>query len=282
MVETQEAGSSLGARTGWWSALAQLRWAAPAARPLAGGELSPDGPAALTLPEVIQIAKLNQTNIQVGLYTRVKLRLSGDSPSSPLSHPASMALKVALFLLSTFFCAASAAGGDWKMLWSDEFDADGLDKSKWTAEVGLGCQYLSQGWPMCGWGNGELASGRAVVWRAGGHSCGRPAGRAGGRAGLVSLLAALCAAVPISKDWLASLFRSNTTHPTTLWWRTASCTSLHARRATIRCRRLGLVACKERGGGSQGADLHAAEATLPAFGAANIGRSAQGLGRSLP
>ena len=40
----------------------------------------------------------------------------------------------------------NAAVGDWKLVWSDEFDGNGLDTDTWTYEIGNG------NW---GWGNGE-------------------------------------------------------------------------------------------------------------------------------
>ena len=39
----------------------------------------------------------------------------------------------------------------WDLVWSDEFDSNAVDQSKWTHEIGTGSQYN-----MWGWGNGEL------------------------------------------------------------------------------------------------------------------------------
>lgn len=38
----------------------------------------------------------------------------------------------------------------WELVWSDEFDGQSLDLSKWTPQIGDGCPEL------CGWGNNEL------------------------------------------------------------------------------------------------------------------------------
>lgn len=40
----------------------------------------------------------------------------------------------------------------WSLVWSDEFDGETLDESKWEAQLGTGCPDL------CGWGNGEFQS----------------------------------------------------------------------------------------------------------------------------
>lgn len=41
--------------------------------------------------------------------------------------------------------------GDWSLVWNDEFDGDRVDTSKWTFQVGDGCDI-----GLCGWGNNEL------------------------------------------------------------------------------------------------------------------------------
>ena len=41
--------------------------------------------------------------------------------------------------------------GDWTLAWNDEFDGDRLDTSKWSFQVGNGCDI-----GLCGWGNNEL------------------------------------------------------------------------------------------------------------------------------
>ena len=43
-------------------------------------------------------------------------------------------------------------GQGWKLVWSDEFDGDSLDGSKWSYMLGDGTDY---GLPS-GWGNNEL------------------------------------------------------------------------------------------------------------------------------
>lgn len=40
---------------------------------------------------------------------------------------------------------------DWRLVWADEFDGDVLDTSKWSVQVGDGCDI-----DLCGWGNNEL------------------------------------------------------------------------------------------------------------------------------
>jgi beta-glucanase (GH16 family) len=41
----------------------------------------------------------------------------------------------------------------WQLVWEDDFDADELDQSKWSYQLGDGC-HISQN--LCGWGNNEL------------------------------------------------------------------------------------------------------------------------------
>ena len=43
----------------------------------------------------------------------------------------------------------------WELLWSDEFEGDSLDKSKWNVETGTGSQYVVNGVIIYGWGNDE-------------------------------------------------------------------------------------------------------------------------------
>lgn len=40
---------------------------------------------------------------------------------------------------------------DWTLVWSDEFDGNALDTSKWSVQTGDGCEIN-----LCGWGNNEL------------------------------------------------------------------------------------------------------------------------------
>lgn len=49
--------------------------------------------------------------------------------------------------------SSTATGGEWKLVWSDEFDGTGApDAAKWGYDVGDACDL-----PMgCGWGNNEL------------------------------------------------------------------------------------------------------------------------------
>lgn len=54
--------------------------------------------------------------------------------------------KIWALLCSAFFCACQSGP---QLVWSDEFDGNVLDMSKWTAYVGDGCPH------MCGFGNDE-------------------------------------------------------------------------------------------------------------------------------
>lgn len=53
------------------------------------------------------------------------------------------ALTIGLFVLPTTTCTAQCPS----MLWNDEFDGDALDTTKWTYQVGDGCD-ISQ--DLCG------------------------------------------------------------------------------------------------------------------------------------
>ena len=46
---------------------------------------------------------------------------------------------------------AEATPEGWALVWSDEFDGDGLDPAKWDIQLGDGCDL-----GICGWGNGEF------------------------------------------------------------------------------------------------------------------------------
>ena len=46
---------------------------------------------------------------------------------------------------------AEATPDGWSLVWSDEFDGDALDLSKWEVQLGDGCDL-----GICGWGNGEF------------------------------------------------------------------------------------------------------------------------------
>jgi beta-glucanase (GH16 family) len=43
--------------------------------------------------------------------------------------------------------------GDWELVWSDEFNGSTLDLSRWSYQIGDGCDIN-----LCGWGNNELQS----------------------------------------------------------------------------------------------------------------------------
>lgn len=52
--------------------------------------------------------------------------------------------------------AAQSTGPRWKLVWSDEFDGEAIDKSKWDFDTGNGFyNYDSNSW-VPGWGNDEL------------------------------------------------------------------------------------------------------------------------------
>ncbi|HEV3005519.1 MAG TPA: glycoside hydrolase family 16 protein [Pirellulales bacterium] len=52
--------------------------------------------------------------------------------------------------------AAEPSQGDWKLVWSDEFDGDAIDPAKWDFDLGNGFyNYDANTW-ISGWGNGEL------------------------------------------------------------------------------------------------------------------------------
>jgi beta-glucanase (GH16 family) len=52
--------------------------------------------------------------------------------------------------------AAQPPAGKWKLVWSDEFDGDSIDRSKWDFDTGNGFyNYDANVW-ISGWGNGEL------------------------------------------------------------------------------------------------------------------------------
>ena len=56
-----------------------------------------------------------------------------------------------LVILGASGWAADALAQEWELVWSDEFDGDELDESKWSYQYGTGA---SEG--LTGWGNNEL------------------------------------------------------------------------------------------------------------------------------
>jgi beta-glucanase (GH16 family) len=110
-------------------------------------------------------------------------------------HPAPTPALLTLLLLSTAL-AATALGcrpdgsitaldpvvvpdSAWTLVWSDEFEGSALDPSKWSVQVGDGCDIN-----LCGWGNNELQWYQADNVRVGGGilSITARAQPAGGRA----------------------------------------------------------------------------------------------------
>ena len=65
---------------------------------------------------------------------------------SPAKTMRAALLAASLFLFSNLLLAQCPT-----VVWADEFDAPSLDLSKWSYQVGDGCQ---EG--ICGWGNNEL------------------------------------------------------------------------------------------------------------------------------
>ena len=66
---------------------------------------------------------------------------------------AGVAAPVTLFPLHK---AAQPPAAEWKLVWSDEFDGQGIDQAKWDFDLGNGFyNYDANAW-ISGWGNGEL------------------------------------------------------------------------------------------------------------------------------
>jgi beta-glucanase (GH16 family) len=62
-------------------------------------------------------------------------------------------------LLATFFSfvsIATAADPSWKLIWSDEFKGDHLDRTKWTFDLGDGFTEPDTHQFVWGWGNSEM------------------------------------------------------------------------------------------------------------------------------
>ncbi|WP_338590506.1 glycoside hydrolase family 16 protein [Shewanella khirikhana] len=52
--------------------------------------------------------------------------------------------------LAACFTASLAQAANYELVWSDEFDGNSLDQSKWSYQLGDGCDI-----GLCGWGNNE-------------------------------------------------------------------------------------------------------------------------------
>ena len=56
-----------------------------------------------------------------------------------------------LLMLSLLLMVGGASGQNWKLVWSDEFDGDALDATKWSYMTGTGDEF-----GLTDWGNAEL------------------------------------------------------------------------------------------------------------------------------
>src|ERR1043166_2896634 len=52
--------------------------------------------------------------------------------------------------------AAEPAPGEWKLVWSDEFDGKEIDRTKWDFDIGNGFYNYEANMWINGWGNNEL------------------------------------------------------------------------------------------------------------------------------
>jgi beta-glucanase (GH16 family) len=62
-----------------------------------------------------------------------------------------MKIRTFLMLMSLLLAVKGVTGQNWQLVWSDEFDGDTLDGTKWSYQTGTGSQY-----GLDGWGNNEL------------------------------------------------------------------------------------------------------------------------------
>ncbi len=94
---------------------------------------------------------------QIFRMPRIAVHSHYDTSKHPKWSCRSAKLVLLRFLLTAFFLMAVTAfpphskAQDWQLVWSDEFDGDVLDETKWSYQHGTGSQY-----GLWGWGNGEL------------------------------------------------------------------------------------------------------------------------------
>ncbi len=60
---------------------------------------------------------------------------------------------IQLIIFFTIFFSANVQSQCPQIIWSDEFDGTAVDQSKWSFQIGNGCE---EGPDLCGWGNNEL------------------------------------------------------------------------------------------------------------------------------
>lgn len=77
--------------------------------------------------------------------------------NAPRNFTARLTSILFLFLIpASVLCAKEPPASEWKLVWSDEFTGDSIDRTKWDFDLGNGFfSYDANTW-IGGWGNGEL------------------------------------------------------------------------------------------------------------------------------